>query len=110
MFPEQSILNKHKKRKDALQKINDRDMEVVIDGLICHPHAHQHIESPIEKHEIRIGGGISNPFLFLFHLRYQLCPIKEKREHEKGRLMNLFKQSIVEKKRTVQPDSLMALP
>lgn len=110
VFPEQSMLNKHKKRKDALKKVLDGDMDAVIDGLICHPHAHQHLESPIEKHEIRIGGGINNPFLFLFHLRYQLCPIEEKRKLEKRRLIELFKISILEKKRAVQPTELMAQP
>lgn len=81
-FPVQTFLTLHNQRNPALRDIRDSDIKVVINGLLCHPRAHQHIESPINKHEIRVGGGIDNAFLFLFHLRYQLCPIPGKREAE----------------------------
>ena len=108
-FPERSLLNKYDKRNRALRRINDYHVEAVVDGLICHPHTHQHIDSPIGEHEIRIGGGINNPFLFLFHLRYQLCPIPEKRRLERGRLISLFKESIVSNS-TIDLRLLMAQP
>jgi len=109
-FPAQSLLNKYYKPKKSLKNIAEDDLVSVIEGMICHPCAHQHIESPIENHEIRIGGGISNPFLFLFHLRYQLCPFKDKRELEKKRLINLFWDSIKRKEDKITPNELLAQP
>ena len=93
-FPEQSFLTKYDKSKEAKKKMNSRYIADVLDGLIFHPRTHLHIKSPIDKHEIRIGGGIDNPFLYLFHLRYQLCPIKEKRVAEKERLIALFETAV----------------
>lgn len=97
-FPEQYFLTNYKKRNPAIINMSMLDMERVIDALLLHPRVHQHIESPINHHEIRIGGGIHNPFLFLFHLRYQLCPDKTKRNEEKNRLIDLFKSAIKIKK------------
>jgi hypothetical protein len=88
------INTKSVKRQTIIEKFTDADMKAVIDGLLLHPAVHQHIESPIDEHEIRIGGGIDNPFLFLFHLRYQLCPIETKRKKERDRLVNLFSQAV----------------
>lgn len=92
-FPNSSFLIKYNKRKEAVKKIKENNIKKVLDGLIFHPKAHQHIESPINNHQIRIGGGIDNPFLNLFHLRYQLCPIK-KQEAEIIRLVDLFEINI----------------
>jgi hypothetical protein len=91
-FPEQSLSLKYKKKTKKI--ISNKHVEKVVDGLIIHPRVHQHIECPINHHEIRIGGGIYNPFVFLFHLRYQLCPIKQKREEEKKRIIELFTNAI----------------
>ena len=41
-----------------------------------------------------MGGGITNPFLYLFHLRIQLCPISDRRKAEKARLIDLFEVAI----------------
>jgi len=100
-FPSRSVLNRldeRRKRNSALRKEAEKhDVAAVIDGLLCHPRTHQHIEYPITPHKIRIGGGIGNAFLFLFHLRYQLCLIKEKRLAERGRLIELFWDAIKNK-------------
>ncbi len=80
--------------KAALKIFTNKDIEAVIDGLLLHPKAHQHLESPIDKHEIRIGGGIDNPFLYLFHLRYQFCPFLDTRNAEKDRLVTLFADAL----------------
>jgi len=93
-FPIQRFLKHHNQWKKAINKYSIEDLEAVIDGLICHPRLHQHIESPIDEHIIRIGGKIDNPFLFLFHLRYQFCPSIEKRLAERARLLVLFNQHI----------------
>ena len=60
------------------------DIKAVLDGLIFHPRCHVHLEDlgvrhihldqntgGLLSHEIRIGGGIENPYVILFHLRYQ---------------------------------------
>jgi len=94
IFPHQYFLNEFKQRKVALNKMKRDDLESVIDTLFMHPTPHQHIESPIDNHDIRIGGGITNAFLYLFHLRIQLCPIPERRSEERQRLFNLFENAI----------------
>ena len=107
-FPEQDFLTKVNQRNAAVKVVQNNNMEAVIDGLICHPRVHQHIRSPIDEHYIRIGGGIDNPYLFLFHLRYQLCPSLEKRQEERQRLVNLFIRAIKENSRVSAAD-LMGL-
>ena len=106
-FPNQLFLTEYHKEKNALKEFKVEDIERVIDGLLCHPVVHQHIESPIDKHEIRIGSGIDNAFLFLFQLRYQLCPIAEKKKAERDRLINLFQDAIIQKKKTVAINQLL---
>jgi len=93
-FPEKSLLHKYNKLQTAQRNISTIHIGTVLNGLIFHPAVHQHIKSPIDDHEIRIGGGIYNPFVFLFHLRFQLCPSKEKRNKEETRLVTLFEDAI----------------
>ncbi len=102
LFPKQSILNKYQKFKQSKKEfknfapsVRTKIISEISDGLLFHPAVHQHINSPIDEHEIRIGGGIYNPFVFLFHLRYQLCPDEDKRNNEKKRLAQLFEKAIV---------------
>lgn len=109
-FPFQIVLNKLGRRVTAIRKFSEEDVRDVLDGLIFHPAAHQHIEVS-GHHEIRFGGGIDNPFLYLFHLRYQLCPYEEKRKAEKIRLIELFSNVIRNKETTVLPVAdLLAQP
>lgn len=93
-FPEQAFLTNHNSKNQAIENMTSEHIEGVIDALLLHPKAHQHIESPINNHKIRIGGGILNPFVFFFHLRYQLCPNKTKKDKEKGRLIDLFESAV----------------
>ncbi len=108
-FPVQEFLTYHNQRNPVLREFSDDDIKVVLDGLIFHPAAHQHIKSPIDKHEIRIGGGIGNAFLFLFHLRYQFCPNKDKRKAEEKRLIRLFANTVKENS-LLTTSQLMAQP
>jgi len=49
----------------------------------------------LSSHEVRIGGGIENPYVFLFHLRCQFCLVSNHvRQTERQRLIDLFKRSI----------------
>ena len=104
-FPERSLLYKYRKGKKAISKISPKHIERVLDGLIFHPTAHQHIKTDFRF--IRIGGGIQNPFLYLFHLRYQLCPDKKRRNEERGRLINLFESAIKNKKNLITANELL---
>lgn len=93
-FPAQRLLNDLKKRKLAVEAMDENDLEAVIDSLIIHPTPHQHIESPLDNHDIRVGGGLENLFLYLFHLRVQLCPDRDRRAAERYRLISLFASAI----------------
>jgi hypothetical protein len=98
-------------RKSILQEVEQIDIENVIKGLLTHPNVHQHIDDDIgsDDHEVRIGGGITNSFQYLFHIRYQLCPIKEKRDSELKRLIELFFTAI-EKDEFITAQKLMEVP
>ena len=93
-FPAQLLLTDHGSREIAAGRFSNDDVEAVLDGLLVHPAVHLHIKSPIQNHEIRLGGGIDNPFLYLFQLRYQFCPHQEKRQTERNRLVELFTEAI----------------
>lgn len=85
-----------------------RDIEAVLDGMLFHPRCHAHLEdlgiqyveldqnrAGLSSHEVRVGGGIENPYVFLFHLRYQFCLVADEvRRYERARLVDLFKRSI----------------
>ncbi|MGO8678813.1 MAG: hypothetical protein ACLQVX_23460 [Limisphaerales bacterium] len=83
------------------------DVARVLDGMVFHPRTHTHVEEHglilnaatpqtlLALHEIRIGSGLENAFIFLFHLRYQFCLVSEEaRGSERTRLVNLFTTAI----------------
>lgn len=108
-FPIQDFLTAYGGLAKAISAFGDDDLAAVLNGLLFHPAAHQHIVSPIDKHHIRIGGGISNAFAYLFHLRYQLCPIENLRKAEQSRLLHLFKPAI-QSNMTISAQDLMKVP
>ncbi len=85
-----------------------RDVDAVLDGMLFHPRCHAHLEDlgvrhvqldqdrgGLSSHEVRIGGGIENSYVFLFHLRYQFCLVSTQvRQIERQRLIDLFERSI----------------
>lgn len=85
-----------------------RDVEAVLDGMLFHPRCHAHLKclgiphvkfdeesGGLPPHEVRIGGGIENPYVFLFHLRYQFCLVSDQvRIAERQRLIDLFQRKI----------------
>ena len=97
-----------------------RDIEAVLDGMLFHPRCHTHFEDlgilPVQldrdrgglsSHEVRIGGGIENPYVFLFHLRYQFCLVSSQaRDDEKTRLIDLFENAIRNNDSTVNARNL----
>lgn len=95
------------------------DVRRVVDGMIFHPRIHTHIKeyglmpnAPppcrlLDLREIRIGCGIENAFVFLFHLRYQFCIVSEEaRGSERTRLVNLFTTAISGRKTDVPASQL----
>ncbi|MGR3319330.1 MAG: hypothetical protein ACUZ8O_12750 [Candidatus Anammoxibacter sp.] len=93
ILPIEKMLDK-RARSIAVAEFSSNDLEIVLDAMIFHGSTHQHIKSPFPKNKIRIGGGIDNPFLYLFHLRYQFCPDKSRRDDEKNRLIRLFESAV----------------
>ncbi len=93
VLPIEKMLDRNK-RSMAIAEFSRENLEITLDAMIFHGRAHQHIKSPFPENKIRIGGGIDNPFLYLFHLRYQLCPDETRRDEEKSRLVNLFKSAV----------------
>jgi len=108
-FPYQVFLTEHNQRNQTINEMTHDDIGSVIDSLLVHPTPHQHIESPIDRHEIRIGGGIINPFQYLFHFRIQLCPIADRRLAERNRLIELFDNAI-RNNQQVTVNELMKIP
>jgi hypothetical protein len=90
---------------------NDRDLksdvETVLDGMLFHPRCHIHGDKlaipsldnhALDPHEIRLGGGIENLFMFLAHVRYQFCLVSpDKRNEEQSRLVQLCTAAIAHK-------------
>ena len=84
------------------------DVKAVLNGMLFHPRCHAHLEDlgvrnvqldqdsgGLSSHEVRIGGGIENPYVFLFHLRYQFCLVSDQvRQTERLRLIGLFENAI----------------
>lgn len=81
------------------------DVTAVLDGMLFHPRAHCHGEDielapslgpgALPAHDVRIGGGIENAFMFLTHLRFQFCLVAHQvRDEERARLIDLFTGAI----------------
>jgi hypothetical protein len=95
------------------------DVECVLDGMIFHPRTHAHGDTlgmvgildgnrpALATHEVRLGGGIENAFVFLTHLRYQFCLLgDEARNQERSRLVDLFTVAIGNKRTAIPPAEL----
>ena len=103
-----------------IDKLLRNDICAVLKGMIFHPRCHVHLEDlgvgyeqldpekgGLELHEIRIGGGIENPYVFLFHIRYQFCLVHtDVRQDERLRLIDLFENAIRKKKQNVNAKDL----
>lgn len=116
-LPTHKLLTHHKTEHESLKHTNKEYLKSVTDAILFHPKVHMHIEHPsynynkeiLPQHDVRISGGIDNPFLFLFHLRYQLCCKSKKREDEKERLIDLFLNAIKNKKSSIPTNELMGI-
>ena len=108
--------NELRKYPSEEYKSLEGDVRSILDGMIFHPRNHTHIDeyglpatSPplLAPHEIRVGGGIENAFVFLFHLRYQFCLVSEEiRYSERNRLVNLFTTAIKGRKTDMSASEL----
>ncbi len=89
----------NKQYKHVIGEADSEDIKKVLDDLIFHPEVHQHFNYPELDHRIRIGGGITNVFQFLVHLRFQLILDDQKREEEGKRLAKVVKDHFVSSKK-----------
>lgn len=98
-------------RQDMGQHLQE-DVTAVLDGMVFHPRTHCHGEDieltlnladdALPVHEVRIGGGVENAFVFLTHLRFQFCLVASQvRDEERTRLIGLFTTAIQNKRQTV---------
>jgi hypothetical protein len=96
------------------------DVTAVLNGMLFHPRNHCHGEdmeltmtlaaTALPPHEVRVGGGIGNAFVFLTHLRYQLCLLNGAlRDAERDRLIDLFTTAIRDKRNTVPAKEILNL-
>lgn len=108
-LPQNDLLIQANKRKEAIKHFSLPALQSVIESIMIHPTPHQHIESPLDNHNIRIGGGIINPYLYLFHLRFQFCPDQVKRTAELSRLISLFEHAILTDE-LITANDLMSVP
>ena len=109
--------------KYPYQEMDDElrsDVEAVLNGMLFHPRCHTHLEDlgirhvqldqkkgGLKSHEVRIGGGIENSYVFLFHLRYQFCLVHtDVRRAERRYLVDLFENAIRNKDSTVNARDL----
>jgi hypothetical protein len=99
-------------KKDQLEK----DVDAVLQGMLFHPRNHAHVDllgiisglDGLSVHEVRLGGGIENVFVFLAHLRYQFCLCSEAaRSEERRRLGRLFVESIRSNKDSLPPNDVL---
>lgn len=121
VLPLPNLLTDRNEKRTFIHYTKTEDIEAVVDSLIVHPTPHQHIASPVvipdedadlqekKNHDIRIGGGITNPLVYLFHLRFQLCPDRILRKEEKKRLVDLF-EAAVKNNSDVSANELMRIP
>ena len=105
-----------------MRKLN-QDVQDVLDGMLFHPRCHVHLEDlgvrhlqldqdsgGLSSHEARIGGGIENPYVFLFHLRYQFCLVSDQvRQNERRRLIDFFETAIRDRRQSVNAASLFCV-
>jgi len=93
----------------AIGELQNDDVMAVLRGMIEHPRAHLHIHVNSFPHDVRIGTGLHEPFLFLFQLRYQLCVDQETREHEFERLRQIFTLDWLGRESDISPQALFGL-
>jgi hypothetical protein len=61
------------------------------------------------RREVRIGTGLSESFLFLFQLRFQLCIDPTRRQAELSRLTRIFTLNWLKRERVISPQRLFGL-
>lgn len=95
-------------RVDRTSLLQD-DIDTVLLGMFEHPRVHLHVYNDWPRREVRLGTGLSESFLFLFQLRFQLCITEAKRSHEMDRLRDLFTLDWLKRERGISPQKLFGL-
>ena len=66
---DKAYLNKIKQNKPSREEI-----ETILESMIAHPDLHVHYKYISQA--VRLGFNTNNPFMFLYHLAFQLCDYK----------------------------------
>ena len=85
------------------------DVDKVLCAMIKHPRAHLHVYNDKPRREVRIGTGLSESFLFLFQLRFQLCIDPARRQQEMVRLKQIFDLDWLKHEHAISPQTLFGL-
>ncbi len=96
------------KIEPVLKKMNIKEIDYILKGVIVHPAMHQHIKySELIPHHIRIINGVNNPFLFLYQLAFQLGDCfsdfkkSELKNEEFNRITDLVWRNIIQPEKSV---------
>lgn len=95
--------------EEARNELCEDDVTEVLRGMIEHPRAHFHMHQDSFPHEVRIGTGLQEAFLFLFQLRFQLCIDQDRRDTEMNRLSRIFSVDWLRNEQDVSPQKLFGL-
>ena len=94
---------------ETTDAVTEEDLGQVLRGMIEHPQSHMHLFDDPLRHEVRIGTGLSEPHLFLYQLRFQLCLDEERRERELARLRGIFTPAWFQRRDPLTPWHLFGL-
>ncbi len=79
------------------------DIKLILESMIVHPPIHIHYEDI--SHFVRLGFNTRNPFLFLYHLAFQLCDYKtdfrnsDRKKSEIDRLTGIIERNLANNQR-----------
>jgi len=94
---------------EGIDEVCEEDVAEVLRGMVGHPRAHLHIHEDSFPHEVRIGTGLHEPFLFLFQLLFQLRIDQNMRDTEMNRLRRIFCVDWLRTEHDVSPQKLFGL-
>lgn len=102
------ILNKAYHRKLKQVKPSRIEIEAILKSMIVHPDMHTHyykenfreVKGVKPANYIRLGFNTNNPFMFLYHIAFQLCDYKtdykasDKKQAEFKRIVDLVEKNL----------------
>ena len=96
-------------KNETVDDVTEDDIACVLRGMVEHPRQHVHFFEDIIRHELRVGTGLAEPYLFLFQLRFQLCLDPTRRAREIARLQAILTPGWFQRRDSVAPSHLFGL-